>query len=236
MGYRSTWEQCQGASPAVPIPPLTLSPGLSHPHPHTAHLTAWPVEAGFLLGGWRAGLSPLLHHTSTLPTPCLSPWLSHRSGHALHPCGNCHGSRSSTPPNMEMKGPEESCIPAACGRIYLTSFTSSRTGGKTLQSQAASVTRSRRLLLAICCATNILQRKRLGGRKHIPPTAAPEQLPQHHLAHSKEIQRKQVSSEMGCQQEAGETERAAVHTGEVTLSHLFCPQEALNWLGFTTPR
>lgn len=60
---------------------------------------------------------------------------------------------------MGVKGPVEPCVPAVCVRIYLTSFASSRTGGKVLQSQVASVTRSRRLLLAICCATNILQRK-----------------------------------------------------------------------------
>lgn len=80
-----------------------------------------------------------------------------KPGHALHP----QGSRSafSAQANKEMTGPVEPCIPAVHGRIYLTSFGSIGTGGKTLQSQTVSVTRSRRLLLIICCATNILQGK-----------------------------------------------------------------------------
>lgn len=68
-------------------------------------------------------------------------------------------------------------------------------------------------------------KKKAYGRKHIPPAkhipaAKPEQLPLHHLAHSKEIQRKQRSSEMGCEQEGGETQRAAMHMGELMLVHL----------------
>lgn len=39
--------------------------------------------------------------------------------------------------------------------LYLTSVASCRTGGKMLQSQVGSVTRRRRLLLGICCITNI---------------------------------------------------------------------------------
>lgn len=45
------------------------------------------------------------------------------------------------------------------GRIYLTSVGSCRTGGKTLQSQAGSVTRRRRLLEGICCITNVLRQR-----------------------------------------------------------------------------
>ena len=59
------------------------------------------------------------------------------------------------------------------GRIYLTSVASCRISGKMLQSQVGSVTRRRRLLLGICCITNILQQrerwvmKLLYGKHHI---------------------------------------------------------------------
>jgi len=114
VSYGSTWEHCRRTSPAAPTPPRTLSPGLSHPHPRTAYLTARAAEAGFLLGaGGREGLLPPLHHTSTLPAPCLSARQTRGSGHALHPCGNCHGSRFSIPANTQRKGPAEPCVPAA---------------------------------------------------------------------------------------------------------------------------
>lgn len=68
--------------------------------------------------------------------------------------------------NPETKGPVGPRFPVVRGRIYLTSFAFIRTGGKMLQSQAASMTRSSRLLLAICCATNILKEKRDWEKAH----------------------------------------------------------------------
>lgn len=67
MSYGSTWEQCWGASLAAPTPPLTLSSGLSHPHPCTTYLTAWPVEVRVPLGGLdgRIVTSPPPHRNPT---------------------------------------------------------------------------------------------------------------------------------------------------------------------------
>lgn len=113
--------------------------------------------------------------------------------------------------------PQPPQSPRACRRIYLTSFASSSTGGKMLQSQAASVTRSSRLLLAICCATNILWGKESTREIAAPASPGP--------AHpSKEGQRKQRSLAGGCQQKAGEEQRTPC-----------CPQEAPTWLSTTPP-
>ena len=57
------------------------------------------------------------------------------------------------------------------GRIYLTSVASCRTGGKMLQSQAGSVTRRRRLLVGICCITNVLRQR--GWLVEVPAAAGP---------------------------------------------------------------
>lgn len=147
--------------------------------------------------------------TVTSSPPHLSPacsvspsWLSHRSGHVLLPCGNCHSAGFSTLAKREPR------IPAACGRIYLTSFASSRTGGKTLQSQVASMTRSSRLLLVICCATNILQEKSGQEKAHPSRCRARAAAP----ASPGPQQRKE---------ETGETQQEAVHMGEEALAHLF---------------
>lgn len=106
---------------------------------------------------------PLLRHAA--PFPCLL--LSH--GQAVpstpSPMGIARG--AGFPPSSALSPKARS------RRIYLTSFASSRTGGKMLQSQVASVTRSSRLLLAICWATNILRRKESDAEMAARPWTAP---------------------------------------------------------------
>lgn len=63
---------------------------------------------------WKAELIPPLLSTALQPYLLhVSPQLPHKSGHALHPRGDCPGSTFSTLTNMEMKGPVELCAPAA---------------------------------------------------------------------------------------------------------------------------
>lgn len=149
---------------------------------------------------------PPLPHISSIPLPALA-------GPQAGPC----------PPPLSpwelprVFPPQPPQSPRACRRIYLTSFASSSTGGKMLQSQAASVTRSSRLLLAICCATNILWGKESTREIAAPASPGP--------AHpSKEGQRKQRSLAGGCQQKAGEEQRTPC-----------CPREAPTWLSTTPP-
>lgn len=146
----------------------------------------------------RPSSSTALHHTA--PLPCLL--LSHRQAmhSTLFPMGTARGEGFTPSPALSPK--------AHSRRIYLTSFASSRTGGKMLQSQVASVTRSSRLLLAICWATNILRRKERDGEMAARPCTAPP------LPGAKKPKGKQAALEMEAA-EGGEGAGSTPCYGEV---------------------
>ena len=109
-------------------------------------------------------LEPLVGLAASLPSRVrgqpLEPWEGQGVGGEG---GWPHLSRSEPlgdDPPSPLPRPPLPCIPHTRRlepqRIYLTSSASRSTGGKVLQSQVRSVTRSSRLLLGTCCITNAL--------------------------------------------------------------------------------